>query len=176
MQLKRQGLEIVQNVTIRRPTNRHSPSTTAPLSNRPLPAALAGVQRGMFALFVFLNLHSESLCGSLYPLPRCSTFRFRNVLHLVEPRNRVAHVRGVLQRLLALLGKGELGCRYPIATWLGQLCHSFLPREHPLPHGRPRNSWPRRLRQLFQFLQRGVVDSHILLARIQPRAAHPFPF
>jgi len=30
--------------------------------------------------------------GGLYPLPRRPTFRFRNVLHLVEARDRVAHV------------------------------------------------------------------------------------
>ena len=78
-------------------------------------------------LFGLLKFHSVSLCGRLYPLPRRSTFRFRNVLHLVEARNRVAHVRGVLQRLLALLGKSELGCRYPITSWFGQLCHCFPP-------------------------------------------------
>src|ERR1019366_1488670 len=54
-------------------------------------------------LFGLLKFHSVSLCGRLYPLLRRSTFRFRNVLHLVEARNRVAHVRGIFQRLLALL-------------------------------------------------------------------------
>src|ERR1039458_10168477 len=121
-------------------------------------AAMPGVQRGGFALFGFLNLHSESLCGRLYPLPLSTTFHFRNVLHLVEARNRVAYVRSIFQRLLALFGERELGCRYPITSWFGQLCHCFPSSGAPPAPEPPRNSWPPRLRQLFQLLQRGVVD------------------
>ena len=47
------------------------------------------------------------------------TFRFRDALHLMKARNRIAYVRGIFQRLLALLGESELGCGYPITSWLG---------------------------------------------------------
>jgi hypothetical protein len=80
---------------------------------------MAGVQRGMFALVGLFKFHSVSLCGRLYPLPRRTTFHFRNALHLIEARNSVAHVRGVFQRLLALLGESELGYGYPITSWFG---------------------------------------------------------
>src|ERR1039457_6846718 len=65
---------------------------------------------------------------------------------------------GPNQRLLALFGEREFGCGYPITSWFGQLCHCFPPSGAPPAPERPRNSWPPRLRQLFQFLQRGVVD------------------
>jgi hypothetical protein len=74
---------------------------------------MTGVQRGVFALVGLFKFHSVSLCGRLYPLPRRTTFRFRNALHLIEARNSVAYVRGIFQRLLALLGESELGCGYP---------------------------------------------------------------
>jgi hypothetical protein len=73
------------------------------------PAAMAGVQRGVLALVGLFKFHSVSLCGRLYPLPRRTTFHFRNALHLIEARNSVAYVRGIFQRLLALLGESELG-------------------------------------------------------------------
>ena len=111
----------------------------------------------MFALLGLLQFDTVSLGGSLNPLPRRPTFRFRNVLHLVEARDRVAHVRGVLQRLLALLGKSELACRYSITSWLGQLCHRFPPSGHPLRSEGPGTLY-HGLRQLFQLLLRRVVD------------------
>jgi len=80
------------------------------------PAAMAGVQRGVFALVGLFKFHSISLCGRLYPLPCRTTFRFRNALHLVEARNSVAHVGGIFQRLLALLREREPGCGYPITS------------------------------------------------------------
>ena len=76
-------------------------------------------QRGALALAGLFKFDSVSLCGRLYPLPRRTAFRFRNALHLMKARNRVAYVRGIFQRLLALLGESELGCGYPIASWLG---------------------------------------------------------
>src|SRR5450631_629939 len=60
------------------------------------------------------KVHSVSLCGRLYPLPRRTTLCFRNAFHLIEARNGIAYVRGIFQRLLALLGESELGCRYTI--------------------------------------------------------------
>jgi len=102
----------------------------------------------LFALFGFLNFHSESLCGRLYPLPRSTTFHFRNALHLVEARDSVAYVRGVLQGLLALLGKSELGCRYPITGWFGQLSHYFSFLGAPLRPDDP-GLFTHGLRQLF---------------------------
>jgi hypothetical protein len=83
------------------------------------PAVMAGVQLGVFALVGPFQFHSVSFCGRLYPLPRRTTFRFRNALHLIEARSRVAHVSGIFQRLLALLGESEFGCGYPITSWLG---------------------------------------------------------
>jgi hypothetical protein len=80
---------------------------------------MAGVQHGVFALVGLFKFHSVSLCGRLYPLPRRTTFRFRNALHLIEARNSIAYVSGIFQRLLALLGESELGCGYPITSWLG---------------------------------------------------------
>jgi len=95
------------------------------------------VQRGAFALVGLFKFHSVSLCGRLYPLPRRTTFRFRNALHLIEARNRVAYVRGIFQRLLALLRERELGCGYPITSWLGQLCHYFFSLGNSLRTGGP---------------------------------------
>jgi len=80
---------------------------------------MAVVQRGVFALAGPFKFHSVSLCGRLYPLPRRATFRFRNALHLIEARRSVGYVRGIFQRLLALLGESELGCGYPITSWPG---------------------------------------------------------
>ena len=80
---------------------------------------MAGVQHGVFALVGPFKFHSISLCGRLDSLPRRTTFGFRNALHLFEARGSVADVRGIFERLLALLGESELGCRYPITSWLG---------------------------------------------------------
>ena len=80
---------------------------------------MASIQRTEFDLVGLFKFHSVSLCGRLYPLPRRTTFRFRNALHLIEARNSVAYVRGIFQRLLALLGESELGCGYAITNWLG---------------------------------------------------------
>src|ERR1019366_9046087 len=109
----------------------------------PLPLPRQAVQRGGFALIGLSKFHSISLCGRLYPLPRRTTFHLRNALHLIEARDSVAYVRGIFQRLLALLGESELGCGYPITSWLGQLCHCFLPREHPLAHDLTQDFLPR---------------------------------
>ena len=78
-----------------------------------------GVQRGVFALVGPFKFRSISLCGRLDSLPRRTTFGFRNALHLLEARDSVAYVRGIFQRLLALLGESELGCGYPITSRLG---------------------------------------------------------
>src|ERR1019366_3785774 len=53
------------------------------------------------------------------PLPRRTTFGFRNALHLLEARDSVTYVRGIFQRFLALVWESELGCGYPITSWLG---------------------------------------------------------
>jgi hypothetical protein len=115
----------------------------------------AGLHRGEFALVGGFKFHSVSLGGRLYPLPRRTTFRLRNVLHLMEARNRVAHVRGIFQRLLALLGKSELACGYPVTSCLGELCHCF-PSSGVSPCVRAAPVLV--TRQLLQLLQRGVVD------------------
>jgi len=80
---------------------------------------MVGVQRAVFAQVGLFEFHFVSLCGRLYPLPRRTTFGFRNALHLLEARDSVAYVRGIFQRLLALLGESELGYGYPITNWLG---------------------------------------------------------
>src|SRR6185437_4963174 len=46
--------------------------------------------------------------GPEYALPRPVAFGVAHVFHLVEARDRVAHVPGVGQRLLAFFGEGEL--------------------------------------------------------------------
>src|ERR1019366_5654608 len=75
---------------------------------------------------------------------------------LVEARNRVAYVRGIFQRLLALLRKRELGCGHPITSWLGQLCHYFSPPGAPCAWALRTRSHVR-LWQLFKFLPPGLV-------------------
>src|ERR1035441_10242773 len=109
----------------RRASTRHSPATACRALRSLATPDTAGVHRGEFALVGLFKFHSVSLGGRLYPLPRRTTFRLRNVLHLMEARNRVAHVRGIFQRLLALLGKSERGCGYPVTSCLGELCHCF---------------------------------------------------
>ena len=83
------------------------------------PSAIARMQRGVCVLVGLFKFHSVALCGRLDSLPRRTTFRFRNSLHLLEARDSVADVRCIFQRLLALLGESELGCGYPITNWLG---------------------------------------------------------
>jgi hypothetical protein len=73
----------------------------------------------MFGLVGLIKFHSVSLCGRLYPLPSRTTFGFRNALHLLEARGSVAYMRGIFQRFFALPGKSELGCGYPVTSWLG---------------------------------------------------------
>src|ERR1017187_5970070 len=109
----------------RRVSTRHSPATACRVLRSLATPDTAGVHRGEFALVGLFKFHSVSLGGRLYPLPRRTTFRLSNVPHLMEARNRVAHVRGIFQRLLALLGKSELGCGYPVTSCLGELCHCF---------------------------------------------------
>jgi hypothetical protein len=53
----------------------------------------ATVQRGAFALIRPFKSHSISLCGRLDPLPRRTTFGFRNALHLLEARQRCGRER-----------------------------------------------------------------------------------
>src|ERR1022692_3058934 len=93
--------------------------SNTPLSNSPAPAAMTGVQRGVFALVGPFKFYSISLCGRLDLLPRRATFSFRNALHLLEARGSVAYVRGIFQRFLALLGESEIGCGYLITSWFG---------------------------------------------------------
>src|ERR1035441_1266265 len=134
-----------------------SHSNRRPDESARAPAATASIRRAEFELGGLLKFHRVSLCGRLYPLPRRTTFRFRNALHLVEARNRVAYVRGIFQRLLALLRKREPGCGYPITSWFGQLCHYFSPSGVPCVGAAP-DSLSRSTKQVFQLLPRGLVD------------------
>src|ERR1039458_6127170 len=127
----------------RRVSTRHSPATACRVLRSLATPDTAGVHRGEFALVALFKFHSVSLGGRLYPLPRRTTFRLRNVLHLMEARNRVAHVRGIFQRLLALLRKSERGCGYLVTSCLGELCHCFPPRQYLPAPGIPRDSLPR---------------------------------
>src|SRR5579872_1322543 len=61
-----------------------------------------------FAPALFLNFDAMLLCRFLDPAPRFVAFVIRHILDLVEPGNSVAHVACVIERLLALLGKGKL--------------------------------------------------------------------
>src|ERR1039457_3256741 len=121
----------------RRVSTRHSPATACRVLHRLATPDTSGLHRGEFALVGGFKFHSVSLGGRLYPLPRRTTFRLRNVLHLREARNRVARVSSIFQRLLALLGKSELACRYPITSWFGQLCHCFPASGHPCARRAP---------------------------------------
>ena len=77
------------------PGERRTPNQPGEGWSQIWPAAMAGVQRGVVALAGPFKFHSVSLCGRLYPLPRRTTFRFRNALHLIEARNSVAYVGGI---------------------------------------------------------------------------------
>ena len=56
-----------------------------------------------------MHLDPELLRSRENVLPSRVAFRVGDALHLVEAGNGVAHMRGVLERLLALLRKCELG-------------------------------------------------------------------
>ena len=99
--------------------------------------------RGEFALVGLFKFHSVSLGGRLYPLPRRATFRLSNVLHLMEARNRVAHVRGISSGSLRCLGKANLVADIPSRAALVSFAIVFLPREYLPAPGRPRYSLPR---------------------------------
>src|ERR1035438_3542145 len=107
---------------------------------------------GVFALVGPFKFHSISLCGRLDSLPSRTTFGFRNALHLLEARDSVADVRGIFQRLLALLA--DIRSRAGLVS----LAIIFLPREHSLLHGGPELFYHVGLWQLFQLLARGLVD------------------
>src|ERR1035441_5990852 len=94
--------------------------------------------RGEFALVGLFKFHSVSLGGRLYPLPRRATFRLSNVLHLMEARNRVAHVRGISSGSLRCLGKANLVADIPSRAALVSFAIVFLPREYLPAPGRPR--------------------------------------
>src|ERR1019366_9006904 len=79
---------------------------------RTVPLPLPWQACNVFALVGPFKFHSISLCCRLDSLPRRTTFRFRNALHLLEARGSVAYVRGIFQRFLALLGESEIGCGY----------------------------------------------------------------
>jgi hypothetical protein len=102
-----------------------------------LHAALAGIERAEFELGGLLKFHCVSLCSRPYPLPRRTSFRIRNPIHLIETRNSVTYVRGIFQRLLALLRERELGCGHPITSRLSQLSHYFSPSGGPSRTGGP---------------------------------------
>src|SRR5947209_18760240 len=70
------------------------------------------------------------LRGALDPRPGFVTFRIAHAFDLVEPRDCVAHMRGVAERLLALLGK----CVVAVLEFLPVLGVEFAHR--PLLSGR----------------------------------------
>jgi hypothetical protein len=110
-----------------------------------------------FALVRPFKSHSLSLCGLLDPLPRRTTFGFRNTLHLLEARDSVADVRGS-SGSLRCLGKANLVADIRSRAGLVSLATIFLPWEHSLLHGGPEPFYRVGLWQLFQLLARGLVD------------------
>ena len=80
------------------------------------PTAIVRMHRGVGVLVGLFKFHSVAFCGRPYALPCSITFSIRDALHLIEACDSVTHVRGVFQRLLALLGESELSCGYPITS------------------------------------------------------------
>ena len=133
----------------------------------------ASIQLPEFELGGFFKFHCVSLCGGLYPLPRRTTFRFRNAFHLMEARNSVSYVRGIFQRLLALLREREPGCGYPITSCLGQLCYYFSPSGNPRAWAAP-DSFSSSTTAAFP-VPAAWLGSRLFPMWIRPCAADPFP-
>src|SRR4051794_29404237 len=77
------------------------------------------------------------LGGALYPAPGCIAFVVANAFHLIEAGDRVAHVAGVVERLLALLRKRELILVELVALGFAKFGHWIL---LPLPKRANRNA------------------------------------
>src|SRR5580692_3657843 len=88
------------------------PTTTSSRPGRRLLAVVAAVSQ--VAPAGFGDVDVVALGGGQDPLPRLVPLRVAHALDLVEPGDRVAHVAGVGQRLLALLGERELVGRQPV--------------------------------------------------------------
>jgi hypothetical protein len=93
--------------------------TFAPTVRLEEPAHVAVPGRGVFALVGPFKFHSISLCGRLDSLPRRTTFRFRNALHLLEARGSVAYVRGIFQQLRERGESTHCGFDFPIRPGTG---------------------------------------------------------
>ena len=92
------------------------------------PAAMASIHRAEFGLGGLFKFHCVSLCGSLYPLPRRTTFCFRDALHLVEACNSVAYVRNIFSGSLRCFGKANLVADIRSRAGLVSFAILFLPR------------------------------------------------
>jgi hypothetical protein len=85
------------------------------------PLFLPGVRKLMPAGFVHFHI---VLLGRVFDaLPRFVAFLVRNALHLVEPGDCVADVRGVVDRFFALLGKSELASGDLVSLFFVDFAH-----------------------------------------------------
>src|SRR5580693_4445696 len=106
------------------------PTTTSSRPGRRLLAVVAAV--GQVAPAGFGDVDVVALGGGQDPLPRLIALGVAHALDLVEPGYRVAHVAGVGQRLLALVGERELVGRQPV---LFRGAQALLAAGHILPVG-----------------------------------------
>src|SRR5947209_1852894 len=75
---------------------------------------------------LLVHLDPVLLGGALDPAPSFVTFVVGDALDLVEPRDRVAHVAGIVERLLALLREGELILIEAVALLFTEFGHGLL--------------------------------------------------
>src|SRR5439155_3994464 len=61
-----------------------------------------------------LDFDAELACGGSNPSPRGLALLVAHPFHLVEASDRLTHVPGVVQRLLALLGERKPACRHAV--------------------------------------------------------------
>ena len=62
-----------------------------------------------------VQLNAVKLCSRLNALPSGVTFSVSHALYLIEASYGISIMAGVLQRLLALRGEGELACGEGVA-------------------------------------------------------------
>ena len=89
---------------------------------------MASIQRAEFELGGLFKFHCVSLCGRLYPLPRRTTFGFRNALHLLEARGRdIVDAMRMLQQTEKALEKAAVAISHEIGHAAQQTSVQALP-------------------------------------------------
>src|SRR5947209_9554194 len=75
----------------------------------------------------FLHFDAVLVGGFLDPPPCRVALIVADAFDLVEAANRVADVAGVVERLLAFFGKGELVLVEAVALLFAEFCHGVAP-------------------------------------------------